>query len=375
LKNKKIVLIAHYGEDYYKSRVDFLNFLEENNMDCISFVPDDDYRSKIEKLDKKVYYYNYSRSWRFIFSLITVYRFFVKTFRVEKPDLLFTYKFFPNCVGILAARKAKINKIVATVAGIGFLEKKDQSFLIKMVFLVYMRILDKASLVVAQNSEDKVLLEKYMKRARVIMTNGSGVNADNLILDNYERFLNDNALDKNKKYITFCSRILKEKGILELINAFNVVSKDQPFPYDLIIAGWFDEKGLEERVVDLSKGNAQIHILGYQKNVANILQISEVFTLPSYYPEGVPRSLIEATSLAKIIITTDHKGCRETCIDGYNGFLVKPKSHNSLIGALNKLAQMSAQEIELLKQNSRKLFIEKFDRNVVFKSILNELSE
>lgn len=374
MKKKKVAIIAHYGEDYYKSRVDFINFLEENNMDCVSLVPDDDYRERIEKLDKKVYYYRYTRSWRFIFSLITVYKFFVKTLKTEKPDLLFTYKFFPNCVGILAGRKAKINRVVATVAGIGFLEKKDQSFLIKMVFLVYMSILDKANLVIAQNSEDKILLKKHLKRAQVIMTNGSGVNADSLNLDDYESFLSDNSLDKNKKYITFCSRILKEKGILELIDAYNAVSKNKTFPYELIIAGWFDEKGLEEHVLAAATGNPQIHILGYQKNVANILSISEVFTLPSYYPEGVPRSLIEATSMSKIIITTDHKGCKETCIDGFNGFLVQPKSPESLMNAFNRLAQMDTDKVEVLKQNSRRLFCEKFDRNVVFKSILNELN-
>lgn len=370
----KTALIAHYGEDYYKSRVDFINFMEENDMDCISLVPDDSYKNKIDELGKRVYYYKYSRSWRFIFSVITVFRFFVKTLKAEKPDVLFTYKFFPNCVGILAGRRAKIKKIIATVAGIGFLEKKDQSFLVNMVFLLYMRILDKASLVIAQNSEDKILLKMHLKNAKVTMTNGSGVNVNNLTLDNYESFLINNALDKNKKYITFCSRILKEKGVLELIDAFNAVSKDKRFPYDLIIAGWFDEKGLEERVVEFANKNSQIHILGYQKNVANILEVSEVFTLPSYYPEGVPRSLIEATSMAKVIITTDHKGCKETCVDGYNGFLVQPKSSESLANALNRLAQMNTDEVEFLKENSRKLFYAKFDRNVVFKSILNEVS-
>jgi len=374
LEKKKIGLIAHYGEDYYKSRVDFLNYLEENNMDCISFVPNDHYKEKIEKLGNKVYYYKYSRSWRFIFSSIKVYRLFVKTLRAEKPDVLFTYKFFPNCVGILAAKKAKIEKIAATVAGIGFLEKRDQSFMIKMVFLLYMWILDKANLVIAQNHEDKVLLEKHLRSARVIMTNGSGVNVDNLVLHDYDSFLTDNGLNKEKKYISFCSRILKEKGILELINAFNAVSKNRTYKYDLIIAGWFDEKGLEERVMDLSRDNPKIHILGYQKNVANILEISEVFVLPSYYPEGVPRSLIEATSMGRVIITTDHKGCRETCIDGYNGFLVEPKSPESLISKLNRLALLDTSEIETLKENSRKLFFDKFDRNVVFKAIMDELN-
>lgn len=374
LRNKKIALITHYGEDFYKSRVDFINFLEENQMDCISIVPNDEYRSKIAKLHKKVYYYKYSRNWRFVFSLISVFRSFVKILKSEAPDVLLTYKFFPNIVGVLAGRRAKIKKIVATVAGIGFLEKKDHSVLINMIFILYMKVLERADVVIAQNVEDKSLLEKYVKNPLVVMTNGSGVNDENLIKVNYDTFIAENGFSLEEKYITFCSRIVKEKGILELIDAYNIVSGSEQFPYDLIVAGWFDEKGLEKNVIEKTKKNPRIHVLGYQKNVANLLEISDVFILPSYYPEGVPRSLIEALAKGKIIITTDHKGCRETCIDGYNGYLAQPKSFKGLVEVFNRLAQMDDKKRKTFQRNSRKLFEEKFHRDVVFSSIMEVIN-
>lgn len=370
---KKVGLVAHYGEDYFKSRVDFSIFLEEQGFSCVAFVPEDEYKEKINSLDKKVYYFSYSRSWKFVFSLYKTFLFFSEKFKEEKIDLLFTYKFFPNIVGILAARRAKVPSIVATVAGIGFLERRNDSFFIAKLFSLYMYVLDKANLVITQNTEDSNLLSEHLKKAKVIMTNGSGVNADTLVAGDVESFLKSNGLATSKRYITFCSRIVKEKGIIELIEAYKRVASTDGFPFELILAGWFDEKGIENAVMSLIQGHPKIHFVGYQKNVATLLEITEVFVLPSYYPEGVPRSLIEATAKSKVIITTDHKGCKETCVERYNGFLVKPRSVESIESVLVKLGSLDDEGMKSLKANSLKLFQSRFDRNVVYKSILDEL--
>lgn len=363
----RIGLIAHYGEDYYKSRVDFLNFLKEKGSSTFAFVPEDEYKEKIDILEGKVYFYQYSRSWKFIFSLISTYFFFVSKLKKEKTDIVFTYKFFPNIVGIIAARKAKVSKIVATIAGIGFLEKREESFLIKCIFKFYIWILNKADYVVTQNVEDLKLLQENLTNPKLILTHGSGVNPDSFLLgrERSHDYIIKNGLNAEKKYITFCSRIVKEKGLEELVAAYNTIDIN----YELIIAGWFDEKGMEERILDLIKNNPKIHYLGYQKNVAELLSITEIVILPSYYPEGVPRSLIEALSLSKIIITTNHKGCKETCIDNKNGFLVEPKSIESLSKALKKIDNLNETELLFFKKNSLKLFQDKFDSKVVYKTI------
>lgn len=368
----KIGLIAHYGEDYYKSRVDFLNFLNKKGNETYSFVPKDAYKDKIDTLNNKVYYYSYSRSWMFVFSIISTYLFFVKNIKKEKTDVIFTYKFFPNMVGILAARKAKVPKIVATIAGIGFLENWDKSILIKLIFYIYIWILNKADVVVAQNNDDLILLQEHLTHPKVILTNGSGINPDNFkngrIYNN--SFLEKNNLSSEKKYITFCSRIVKEKGIIELIQAYNKVNIN----YDLIIAGWFDEKSLELDALDLIKINPKIHYLGYQKNVEELLSISDIIILPSYYPEGVPRSLIEALSLGKVIITTNHKGCKETCVNNKNGFLIEPRSVDSLVEIFNKVDLLSQVEFDSFKENSVMLFNEKFHRDVVYNTIWDAIN-
>lgn len=363
----KIGLIAHYGEDYFKSRIDFLTFLKEKGNLTFALVPEDDYKQKINNLSGKVYFYKYSRSWKFIFYLISNYFLFISKLKKERADIVFTYKFFPNIIGIIASRRAKVSKIVATVAGIGFLEKREESLFIKYIFIFYIWILNKADYVVTQNAEDLKLLGEKLTKPKLILTHGSGVNAKNFNLESetFSSFFNKNRLDPQRKYIAFCSRIVKEKGLLELVEAFNNTEID----YDLIIAGWFDEKGLEEKILVSIKNNPKIHYIGYQKNVSTLLAISEIVILPSYYPEGVPRSLIEALSMSKIIVTTNHKGCKETCIDGKNGFLVETKSVVSLSHILKKVDLLSELEIALFKTNSLQLFKEKFDSKVVYSTI------
>ncbi|WP_313366855.1 glycosyltransferase [Sphingobacterium mizutaii] len=368
----KVGLIAHYGEDYYKSRRDFLNFLEEKGVESFSMVPKDDYEERINQLGNRVFYYAYSRNWRFVFSLFQTYKSFVKILSSEKPDILFTYKFFPNVVGILAASKSKVPMVVATIAGIGFLENKDKNLLIKFVFGIYMKILNKANIIVVQNKEDLAMLSNHLDRPKLILTHGSGINPKSLTSKSTEiaNYCKINNLDPSQKYLVFCSRIVRGKGIIELINAFTNVEID----YNLIIAGWFDEKGLEEEVINLIKGKERIHYLGYQKDVSLLLDLSEVIILPSYYPEGVPRSLIEALAKGKIIITTDHKGCRETC-NNKNGFLVEPKSVDSIEQALLDLNKLDEDEKSKYKNESLNLFNTKFDRNIVFKTIWDGINK
>lgn len=372
--NKKVGLIAHYGEDYVGYRENFLRYLSEKGYSCFGIVPDDNYKEKVLQSPFKIYLYKYQRNWKFIFSVAKVAEQFKSYFKTERPDILFTYKFFPNIIGVLTGKKMKIDKVAATIAGIGFLENREKSLFIKLIFSAYMKILNKADYVITQNHDDQILLEKHLNHPKIILTHGSGVNPknfSNLKIDD-QTFYKLNYLSPDKKYIVFCSRIVKEKGILELINGFRNLGED--FGYDLIIAGWFDNKGLEEKVKNLIINHPKIHLLGYQRDVVSLLNIATVIILPSYYPEGVPRSLTESLALSKPIITTNHKGCKETCRDGYNGFLIEPRSQESLKTALLKFNQLTEDEILNFGVHSKRLFDEKFDEMIVFDTIAREMS-
>ncbi|MGY4539086.1 glycosyltransferase involved in cell wall biosynthesis [Mucilaginibacter sp. UYNi724] len=369
---KKACLIAHYGEDYIAYRVNFLNYLTSLGVEqCFGIVPKDKHSEEVAKTPYPVYFYEYNRSWKFFADIFKTYKQFKQIIAAEKPDLVFTYKFFPNLLGVYVAKKLKVKTVVATVAGLGFLDKQGSSLLINKVFKAYLSILKKADFIVVQNSDDQILLQKFIEPSKIILTNGSGVNK--------EKFIQITAPDREKwgmavdnKYFLFCSRIVKEKGILELVEAFKNLKDKFPNAV-LLIAGWFDSKGIEKEVLSKIESVPSIKYIGYQKNVKEIVQLSDCVVLPSYYPEGVPRSLTESLALSKPIITTNHKGCKETCIDTVNGYLVEPGNVADLQQKMEFFLTLTLGQVKNMQESSLNLFNDKFEQGQIFKTIADKI--
>ena len=327
---KKIILITSFGEDFLKSRINFLQYLKKLNFDTVSVVPDDRFKEKITDLyTDNIYFYKYKRSFLAVFYVVNVALLFKKIIKKENPDIIFTYKFFPNLVGIFIAKKLNVNKIVGTVAGLGFLDKYKKSPIVYIIFILYIFILDKANYIVVQNSDDRDILRKYIDINKIILTNGSGVDYKEVCKQTVAISKNDYNLCENNLYFLFYSRIVKEKGIYELIEAFSNISRKKS-KIGLIIAGWFDDRKIEADIQKKINVNEKIFFMGYQENIEELISVSDCVILPSYYAEGIPRSLTEALAMSKPIITTNHRGCKETCINGVNGYLVDIKNVKNL---------------------------------------------
>ena len=135
----------------------------------------------------------------------------------------------------------------------------------------------------------------------------------------------------------FVSRMIKEKGIVELIEGFKLSSKKNKI--QLLIVGWFDEdneSSLNPFYFDsLIEGHDNIKFLGRQSDIPEIISLVDVSILPTYYREGTPRFLLESMVMKKPIITTNMPGCDHLIIDNKNGVLIKPRSINAIEEAIN----------------------------------------
>jgi glycosyltransferase involved in cell wall biosynthesis len=368
---KKIGLIAHMGEDFIKSRLDFVLYLHKLGYNTFAIIPEDTYKGKILNAGIKVYFYKYIRSWRCFFYMVDTIVKFSIIIKKEKPDAIFTYKFFPNLIGIYIANKLKINKIIGTVAGLGFLEKHDRSLIINLIFRLYIYILNKATYIIIQNNDDKNLLNKYIIEKKLILINGSGVSKSTFSIQDDVYIRAKWGLKEDHRYFIFSSRIDNNKGLLELIKAFNNISKTV-LNTGLIIIGWFDDIGIKEKVLKEIGNNNKIYFFGYQEDVRELIGISDCAVLLSY-AEGLPRSLLDAMALAKPIITTDCKGCRETCMNGINGFLVKQADVKDTEEKLLQFLNLDDNMIKQMGKASYKLFNEKFEQSIVFKTIITNV--
>lgn len=176
--------------------------------------------------------------------------------------------------------------------------------------------------------------------------------------------------DKNFVYC-FVGRIVKDKGVNELVNAFDRLQQDLEHVH-LIIVGQQEKldpisKETEEKI----KKNAHIHMVGLQSDVRPFMAISNVFVLPSYR-EGFGQVLVEACSLGVPCITTDITGCNEIIQDGVNGKIIPPRDENALYKMMKWFYDYQDDEVKILASNARPMIAERYERHKVWNALLTE---
>lgn len=247
--------------------------------------------------------------------------------------------------GGIAAKMAGVKSVVNALSGLGsvFINKGVVNKI--MGYLAMIAFKDDYSAFIFQNPDDlnwfKAL--KYANNDRLFLIKGSGIDLQKFAYT--EKVYN--ATDKVQ--VLFPARMLKDKGLCELIEAMKRLRVKYEGKVELILAGScgdanktsISEDELREMLID-----GYISWVGHQKDMYPIYIDSDIVVLPSYR-EGLPKSLIEACSVGRPIVTTDVPGCRECVDDGVNGYLVPMKSVNELANAIAKLVD---------SVNDRKIF-------------------
>lgn len=198
---------------------------------------------------------------------------------------------------------------ISVITGIGYAFIRE-TFLTKLACLLYKFSLKRASNVLFQNSED---LETFVKRRiinkeKAILTPGSGVDT--------ERFLTSyckNTPKPEKLVFLMISRMLWDKGIGELVQASRIL-KESGYDFEVWLLGPIDKgnpSAVEEETIRRWEMENLVNYLGSTDDVRHFICQSSCMVLPSYYREGIPRSLLEAMTMGKPIITADSPGCRE----------------------------------------------------------------
>ena len=290
------------------------------------------------------------------------------------PDLVFSYFSKPVIFGTLAARWAKVPKVIGMLEGLGYTFTKQPKGLIKRTQLIkqiqialYRISLPRLDTLIFLNPDDpNDLLEEYsIKVRKVEVLGGIGLN-----LDDYSY---SNNYPKNPVFI-FIARLLAEKGIHDYIAAAKIVKNIYP-QARFVVLGAIDKVALgaltEVELRQVIKASI-IEYPGHVNNVSDWITKSSVFVLPSYYREGVPRSTQEAMAIGRPIITTDVPGCRETVIDGVNGFLVEKWNPKALAEKMIYFIE-HPEQIKEMGDESYKLAQDKFDADKVNKRLISML--
>lgn len=260
--------------------------------------------------------------------------------RVLGPDLVLGYTIKPVIYGSLAARLAGVPRRAAMITGMGSALSSVRTGKQRLVAAVarglYRAGLWQCQVVICQNTDDRDELARFgalPRHARVAIVRGSGVD-----LAHYA----PSPLPPGPPVFVFLGRLLRDKGIAEYVAAARTVRARYP-DVRFRIAGWLDPnpESLTQRELDALVAEGTIEYLGATDDVRPHLAAAHVLVLPSYR-EGTPRSVLEAMSMNRAVITTDAPGCRETVIDGESGLLVPVGDARRLADAMIRLVASPA---------------------------------
>jgi glycosyltransferase involved in cell wall biosynthesis len=268
-------------------------------------------------------------------------------------------------LGTLAAKLGKVKGVVNAVSGLGVIFSQEDKSLISRIMVFFLRFSHQHNnlIVIFQNDEDKSLFlnNHIIMENQSYMIKGSGVDLN--------QFCYTPEPQTGKIKVLLTARMIVEKGIFVLIEAAKLLKDEYENQIQFLLCGGIDDNPNAINEEDLKSvcDGEYICWLGYRTDVLDLLKKSHIVAFPSYYKEGLPKSLIEATAVGRPIITTDSIGCKETVIEGYNGFLVQIKNSEALAARLKLLIDDAQLRITMGK-NSRCLAEKEF-------SILNVITK
>ncbi len=307
-----------------------------------------------------------------ITNLLLLFR-LIQIYKREKPDVIFHFTIKLNIFGSIAAAINRIPSVpVVTGLGYTFLDGILIRWLVKLLYTVSFRF---PKIVVFENPDDEKLFLKsgIIRPGQGRMVNGCGIDINHFHPD----FESENVRTPEKGFaFLFIGRLLKDKGIIEFIEAAKKIRKGNTDIQCWVIGerDIHNPSALDEKTLLSSIDSGAIKYFGYHEDVRPFIKAADCIVLPSYR-EGLPKSLLEAMAMGKAIITTDVPGCRETLNDGENGIKVPARSSVKLLEAMLSFCKRSKDERALMGVKGRELALTRFCDTVVTHQYLDLVYE
>ncbi|RIN85788.1 glycosyltransferase family 1 protein [Mammaliicoccus sciuri] len=301
----------------------------------------------------------------------------VKLFKILKPDIVHVHTPVAAVLGRIAAKIAKVPTIIYSAHGFYFHEgmpsKKYKLFFniekyIGRYFTDY---------IFTQSEEDFEVakVNNFLKNKNNYVHISNGIDIDNKFnVDKLPKSINTSLRDKygiqkNDVVVSFIGRLVKEKGILDLLESINYLNA-QNVKFLIIGSLPQGERDTETlKLLEEYKSNKNIIFTGQVTNVNELLYMSDIFCLPSYR-EGMPRSIIEAMAMKNAVIATDIRGSREEVIHGKTGYLCNTNSSKEIASCIDDLVE-NKDKMNEFKENGLDRARRLYDENKVIEKQLN----
>lgn len=262
-------------------------------------------------------------------------------------------------------------KVVRTINGMGriFTERSIKNNMLSILYKIIQKaIKSKVDFTIFQNSDNY----QYFVENSLVSTSassvikGSGINLESFVNKNEnnepDNLVNDLKINKNFPTFILISRLIVQKGVLNYLEAAKKC-KENGYSFNFLLVGQIDTNndGVPKEQID--SYSKYVHYLGKRTDIKDLLSVSDVFVLPSYYSEGVPRVLLEASAMGLALISTRMPGCNDVVQEGFNGEMVEIKNSDDLYKKMIDIVS-DKKKLATYKENAVK-HVQEFSLDVV----------
>ncbi|AUW57377.1 glycosyltransferase family 1 protein [Sphingobium sp. SCG-1] len=336
----KVVVIASLAYSLVNFRGRLLAAMVENGHDVIACAPDSDPEIEDRLRSMGVAYRRMpmARTGMNPLTDIVTLLWLIGFLLRNRPQLVLAYTQKPIIYGGIASRLVGGTRFFAMVSGLGHVFSESGSRLLplirRIVSTLYRFALRRAAAVFVFNSDDEEEMRRHhilQSGTRVIQVPGSGVD-----LSHYAQ----QPVPDGPPIFLMIARLLRNKGLLEFVEAARIVRALYP-QVRCRLLGPLDANpaAVSRATIEAWQAEGVIEYCGETRDVRPHLAAASVFVLPSWYREGLPRTLLEAMSVGRAVITTDMPGCREPVEEGRNGYLVPARDGAALAQAMLHFAR------------------------------------
>ena len=384
----RIALVSNTDFSLYNFRLDLIKELVAKGHEVHVVCPDGEYAHKFTKMGVTHHSFCVDRKGTNPFNEARTLWQLYMIFRKSQFDVVHNFTVKINIYASLAARLAGVPTIINSVTGLGYVFTENNlkaRVLRKLVTVLYMVAFKFSRCVIFLNEDDFDVFKKnkIVDSHKGIVLRGEGVDTQRFCPEH----VNQDDLDKLRRQlgiqgdsrpviVTIISRLLWHKGIREFVDMARIVKATHSDVIFLLV-GPIDTgnpAAVNEQFTRQAEDEGLIKYLGERKDIPEILYVSDIVTLPSFYREGIPMVLLEAMCMEKPIVTTNSVGCKEVVEEGKNGFLVPTKDHVALASAIEKLVNNEELRVKMGKYGREKALRE-FDERIVVNRILQIYEE
>lgn len=313
-----------------------------------------------------------------LFALWKLYQFL----RKEKPQIVHTHTPKAGLIGMLAAWMAQVPVRMHTVAGLPLMEatgvkRRLLTFLEKLTYRLTSKVYPNSQGLASFILTQKLTTSNKLKIIGKGSSNGIDLHYFNPSVFSREEITKQKeslAIPERDLVFSFVGRLVKDKGIQELVTAFDELSKDFSKIHLLLIGSYEPTLDpLNEEAMERIEKNPKIHAIGYQKDIRPYLGLSNIFVFPSYR-EGFPNAVMQALAMEVPVIASDINGCNELIVHGENGWLVPAKDAVALEQQIRSILEQP-NVLQTMKKGTRSSIEKNFQRENIWQLLHQEYEE